>query len=552
MIKINHIDNHPHKMEVNHIYMGYKAPIPILLILLITISIPMDVPAQPLRIAIVPFENRTGYTRLDYLGNLSFNLIVSRLSEYQGIDLFERQRPDLINKERGLSSGEEGGIKPSAPVAAIISGEFMKGDGSEKKIRLTVTRLDRKDAGTEIYERVLPAFDLDPLLSALDDLLREGIIEPNVLKKKNAQSREGEISGTEVAVIGFNNYSSAKEYDPLQKGIIYLMEERLGREQNLKVVERDQLKGILAEHALSVLSGENGLAFNLIPADLLVAGCFTFHDHTFRIDSRIINVHTTEIERAFHYQAGPDEVLDTSIKMIEDIAQALSESRKGEKPAAAIYPHSEEALLYFARGADLYDQGEYAGAVENINRALSVDPEYIFGRWEVARIYEERLGRYDKALEAYQKVLEQSGDETIKEKALLRLAMINYRYRKDYKQAVEYFSQFLNEFPDSEFNDVILYSLGHANQQLGKYEQALEYYHRDIEDNPFSPLQGNLLLRAGQCYYLTGDHINARKCLEKACSRYGDEIFQAEKDKKEITVKEAAGEYLSHLQGTPR
>lgn len=515
---------------------------------LISISTPPDISARQLRIALVPFENQTGYTRLDYLSDLSFNLIVSLLLEYDGINLFERARADLIVKERRLSSGGEGGVRSFAPVDLIISGAFRMAEERGKKIQLQVKWLERPDDGKVIYERDLPSFANKALRSSLEDILQAGIVGPNELKKRNGGYGKKEISGTTVAVIGFNNYSSRKEYDPLQKGIIYLMEERLSREPDLKVLERDQLKKVLSEHALAVLSGDDGIAFNFIPADFLVAGCFTFSDRTFRIDSRIINVHTTEIESAFHYEAGRDNVLNTSIKMIEDIALGLSQSKKKGATAENLYPHSKEALFYYARGVDLYDRGEYLLAIDNINRALIVDPEYTFGQWEIGRIYEEYLGRYDKALEAYKKVLEQPCGKTIKEKTLLRLAMINYHYINNYRKAIEFLSQFLAEFPDSTYNDIIFYSLGHSYQQMEKYTQALEFYNQGLEDNAYSPLRGSFLVRAGQCYYFSGDHINARKYLEKALNCYSTAIFKAEKGKKITTVKEAVAQYICRLK----
>ena len=244
----------------------------------------------------------------------------------------------------------------------------------------------------------------------------------------------------------------------------------------------------------------------------------------------------------------PYTTLFRSIEIIEDIARVLSRSREKGEAARDIYPPSKEAFFYYARGADLYSRGEYAEAIAYINRALTVNPEYVFGQWEVARIYEEYLGRYHKALEAYKKVLEQPCGETIREKALLRLAMINYHHLENYPGAVEYFTKFQEEFPDSVFSDIILYSLGHSYQRMGKYEKALKYYQRGMEGSSFSPLRGSFLVRIGQCHYLSGDQTKARKNLEKAIDCCGTAIFQSEKNREEITVKEEATRYITQLK----
>ncbi|MCX6347990.1 MAG: tetratricopeptide repeat protein [Candidatus Aureabacteria bacterium] len=502
--------------------------------------------ARSLSLALVPWENRTGLTALDYLGDLTFNLVVSELSEYGGLALFERQRSDLILRERSLSLQDLFLLKPAAGVEALVAGAILKGkDDREKVLELTVTWIAQTGKEGVRIRREIDSLSPDKLQAVIREMLAEGVVAPNSLIREKASERP--VSGGTAAVIGFNNYSSLTEYDSLQKGIVYLLEERLSRNPGLQVVERDDLKKILKELQLQKDFSGGAPLYNLASADLLVAGCFTWYDRTFRLDARIINVGMTKIERAFHRESNRSGVVSATRDLIESIGACLTGGGAKREEAGDIYPATPEALLHYSRGVELYDQGEYLAAVECINRALSVDPGYTFGRWEAGRIYEEYLHLYDRAIRAYAAVLESKPPGALREKCLLRLGMINYNYLQNYPRAIEYLSRFLREFPDSLYRDVILYSLGHSQQTLGRCDQALALYQRALADASFSPLRGSFLVRAAQCAESLGDPVAARRYLETAIRENGDDVLRAETGAKEVTVKEEAGPLLSRL-----
>jgi tetratricopeptide (TPR) repeat protein len=88
---------------------------------------------------------------------------------------------------------------------------------------------------------------------------------------------------------------------------------------------------------------------------------------------------------------------------------------------------------------------------------------------------------------------------------------------QDWRQAVDYYKQALEESPD---DPIALVSLGLALYELGLYEEALEYYSRAGEVSPEDPLP---LEKVSQLYELLGQSEKAVKPSFMASELYLNE-----------------------------
>ena len=503
--------------------------------------------SAPVRMAVVPVENRTGDTGLDYLEDLIFNRLVVELYRDRDLELLERGRADLVFREQRLSPEVLADIRTVVPADLIVGGAFFSEPEEEKKsIELTARWLG-KTGGENTARREISSFEPAAVLSAVEELARATLVREFGGEEKEPGGGESRIAGKKVAVTGFNNYSSRTEYDPLQKGIIYLLEERLGRNPLLQVLERDKLKEISREVMLTGTLGGARPDLSLPSADLLVSGCFAFVGKEFLLLARVIEVPSTRIAAVFFRRGPVSAVAATVREAVEEIGDRLAGGRAESAPAA-IYPATSEALLYYARGAELYDRGEYLPAIENFNRAVAVDPGYTFGSYQAGRIYEEYLNLPGRAAGAYRQVLAGAGGPELREKTLLRLGMLSWIRLDDPEGAIGYFEEFLDEFTDSAYRDVVLSALGDACRERGEYVRALEVYRRALDSPGFNPLRGSLLLRAGQCLDRLEDYPDARKYFQEARDGHGDEIHRSEAGARPVTVGEEAERYLSRLK----
>ncbi len=71
----------------------------------------------------------------------------------------------------------------------------------------------------------------------------------------------------------------------------------------------------------------------------------------------------------------------------------------------------------------------------------------------------------------------------------------------DYSRTIELYQRVLNQYAASEVEDVALYSLGYALNEMGDPEGAISNYRRLLRDYPESPLAAETYVRAGDFYF---------------------------------------------------
>jgi Tfp pilus assembly protein PilF len=67
-----------------------------------------------------------------------------------------------------------------------------------------------------------------------------------------------------------------------------------------------------------------------------------------------------------------------------------------EQIRALIADDPRDAMLRFALGNEYFQRGDYAAAIESLNAALEIDPEYAFVYIQLAQAYEQS-GQIDLA-----------------------------------------------------------------------------------------------------------------------------------------------------------
>ena len=91
-----------------------------------------------------------------------------------------------------------------------------------------------------------------------------------------------------------------------------------------------------------------------------------------------------------------------------------------------------------------------------------------------------------------------------------------------YAQAAEAFSDFLEDYPNSEFADNAQYWLGESYYVTGNYDLALDAFDRLLDDFPSSPKTADALLKIGYTQYELENWSQARTALEAVKREYPD------------------------------
>ena len=176
-----------------------------------------------------------------------------------------------------------------------------------------------------------------------------------------------------------------------------------------------------------------------------------------------------------------------------NLALAMSQRLQREFPNSTFV---DEAIL---------QQAHVARKKEDLPRAISLYSSLVKlqesplkgeGQFGIGECYEEMASKaraeqaaplYERAFEAYKRVYEQFPDSGRVGDAVAKMANFYYQ-RKDYARAIDVFENVLDEHPDANFLDVILFNYGRCLYRLDRKPEARKKFDILISDFPESPL----------------------------------------------------------------
>jgi len=166
---------------------------------------------------------------------------------------------------------------------------------------------------------------------------------------------------------------------------------------------------------------------------------------------------------------------------------------------------TEDPVSWYERGKELYFQGQLEEALNALEKALELDPEYV-DAWNGKGIVLDDLGRYEEAIEAYDKALALDPEFAYawnnKGNALGNLGR--------YEEAIEAYDKALAL--DPEYADA-WYNKGIALGNLDRYEEAIEAYEKALAlDSGYVAAWNN----KGNALYNLGQYEEAIEAYEKA------------------------------------
>ena len=209
-------------------------------------------------------------------------------------------------------------------------------------------------------------------------------------------------------------------------------------------------------------------------------------------------------EKAVEYAKKSVDLAPNSLRALDTLANAyffagrhdLAEETIGralEKSPGN--PVLEESLMHFRnivkgsaeehnlKGAELMEGGDYGGAAEEFKTAITIDPEFSDGYYNLGKVYSQ-IKDYDQALTAYKKAIELNPD--------------NPRYH--YNLAIVYSQKGMTDESEQEYLSAIAldpyYDKAHNNLgalyvKMDKLNEALVEFDKAFEINPRSDYKNN-------------------------------------------------------------
>lgn len=186
-----------------------------------------------------------------------------------------------------------------------------------------------------------------------------------------------------IAVLDFANRSldDREKYDPLQKGFADLMISQLQGSVNLKVVERERISWILGEIGLENEPGkfDDKTAVRVgkqLGVNVIVFGSFFKVKDRLKLISRLVKVETSEILATAEAEGDADEFFEITAKLGEKVAKSINVVISKTEVEKSTPTKSLDAQMNYSEGLVLLEKGDYKGAYDKFNKAITIDPTY--------------------------------------------------------------------------------------------------------------------------------------------------------------------------------
>ena len=168
--------------------------------------------------------------------------------------------------------------------------------------------------------------------------------------------------------------------------------------------------------------------------------------------------------------------------------------------------YSDEPFIKLIRGNIDYSRGDLNEAVEHYKKAIELNPRYGNAYYKLGVCY-YRMGRLDKALEAFNRVVEMKDQSHAM--ASYFVGLIELFLGRD-QAAGEAFESFHEKSPESRIAN---FYLAHMKIRQKQFDQALSLLQELVEETPdFAEVHYML----GIAHYGLHNNTQAVKCFQKA------------------------------------
>jgi tetratricopeptide (TPR) repeat protein/predicted Ser/Thr protein kinase len=312
-----------------------------------------------------------------------------------------------------------------------------------------------------------------------------------------------------VAVLPFENQAARRDLDWLRTGLAENLSTDLAQSNFFRVLTRERLGRILRDlghdesdalerEALSGVAEYGGV-------QAVFSGSFISAGEDLRVNLRAIDPKTGEVIGSAVVPGTASEVLamiDTLTVHAKEILRISSDEIAADVDTAIADARtsSVEAASLFQQGVDLIYAGRNLEAIEPLEHATRIDPDFALAHARLSEAY-RNLGYDEKAREMSQKALSRLV------KALDRISLADRAYvraihadaSEDRQEAIEAYTEMLETDP---YDASTAYELGLAYEKSGQWAEAETYYQKALElDENFALAHislGRIRVKAGR------------------------------------------------------
>ena len=196
---------------------------------------------------------------------------------------------------------------------------------------------------------------------------------------------------------------------------------------------------------------------------------------------------------------------------------------------------SQEALIVYGDAANFQNKGEFALAAEEWNAFIERFPNDPLAAkaQHYAGVCQLQLKQFDKAAEAFAKVLQNYPDSDLGQEAYLNRGWCQYSLAGQgtegmYAKAAATFTEMVSKFPQGKFTDQALFFLGEAEYAQGKTQEAAVAYQKLIKGFPESKLRCDAMYALGVALEERQDYASAGKVYDVFLKEFAEDELATE------------------------
>lgn len=475
--------------------------------------------------------------------------------------------PDYMSPEQ--ARGEKAGAQSDLFSFGVILFEMLTGDvpyKADSPISKVMMRLTQKppaphDINPEtpryLESVVLKCMEVDPSLryktakDVLFDLEREHVDRSLTLRVRRALARRVSLaaaatlvlvaavalyftgrlrtppppptvsgdSATTLAILPFTNATGSDELEWMRTGLPEMMMTDLAQSRYVRPVAGERVLKVMRELGIAEHTRFDESALDLIseraPAQSVLYGQYIEASGTLRLDLTLRKA-GSGVPTPLHVEA-PATALFALVDEISDRVKGqldlTAEQLKGDsdRPISEVSTTSLAALRAYYAGLTELRNGANQAAVTLLKEAVSQDAGFAMAHAKLAEAYLNA----NEILEARAAVdrADNLADTTplpLVERYLIHATAA--RVREDYEMAAESYRDLANLYPQDP--DILL-SLGRSLEEMGKFPEALESYHRVAQ---MAPDYSEAHLSIAWVLIFSGRPADAIQSLEEAMS----------------------------------
>ena len=447
---------------------------------------------QERTIAILDFADQGPSAELAPLRIALAEMLTGDLSQLAGLRAVERVRVSQFLGETNLSESaliEKATSQESGQTLAathMVSGRFSA-TPEKIAVQAALYGVGTKEPFAEWTVEAAPDRFFD-----LEQQLASNIVRALGIEKPARRPPPPALDGTSptVAILGLKNLGPSARLQPMESGFAEFLQASLSALPNVRLVEREKLRAVLAEQQLSV----SGLADpatavrvgHLLGAERFVYGSFMESGNNLRIDLRLTDTQSASVLRA-ESASGPTERF---AELVEDLAVRLAADLAIRPPTnaemlvrAATPARNIEAAMHFANAQQSFSRSAFADAAAHFERALLVEPKNV--RAGIGRVKSWSFQKdYGKAIEAGEQTLslaflpEQSA---LEEEAHFLLIDAYWRATK-LPEAIRGCDRMLQRFPATRYRTYLQMTRAMGLMHVGRRDEGVAALEAAVKD----------------------------------------------------------------------